>query len=459
MLDVRRHLLPNGLPVIVLPRPGLHSVAMAFMVRGGPRFESASENGLSHLLEHMIFRGTASYPSSYAINAAIEAIGGEVNGYTQRDVLSIHMVVPSESAEAGLTLLGELCLRPRLTGLEIERNVVIEEIRDGHDGHGRDVDIDLLSRRVLWPHHPMAQPITGSIPKVLRFTEADVRRCHQRLFSAANGVLVVAGAVDPELVEGLAARDWSSLPTGQRLAAPPPPPVRAHAPIYLQRSEESQVSLACSFAAPHENDPEFTPLLLLKRVLDDGFASRLRRALVEEGGLAYSVSASVDAYADTGVLDLEAAVSPEKLLPAVEVVLETVRQLTLEPVSPAELARAERRHRAELEFGLDDPAELASWFGSTELVDCGSSYTDRFGQGALVTPEVLLGLARRLFRPELATLTLVGPVRKAELKALAARLGREARLFGPEDTRPAEERGPPLRGEPPLDEDPIRAAS
>lgn len=457
MLDVRRHVLPNGLPVIVLPRPGLHAVALAFMVRGGPRFEAPADNGLSHLLEHMIFRGTASYPSSYAINAAIEAVGGEVNGYTQRDVLSIHMTVPRESATAGLELLAELCLRPRLTGLAVERDVVVEEIRDGHDAHGRDVDIDLLSRRVLWPRHPMAQPITGSIPRVMTFSEADVLRYHQRLFGAANGVLVVAGAVDPELVLQLAERDWQALPRGRRLDPPPPSPARAHAPIYLQRTEDSQVSFAFAFPAPHENDPDFTALLLLKRVLDDGFASRLRRSLVEESGLAYSASASVDAYADLAVLDLEASVSPRKLQTAVEAVLGTIRQLTLEPVSPEELARAERRHRAELEFGLDDPAELASWYGTTELVECPSSYLDRFRQGAHVTPESLLEVARRVFRPELGALTLVGPVRRSELRLLAGRLGREARLFGPPDSRPAPVPAL-LHGEPELTEVPIRAA-
>lgn len=431
---------------------------MAFMVRGGPRFESPSDNGLSHLLEHLIFRGTEAYPSSYAINAAIEAIGGEVNGYTQRDVLSIHMTVPRESARAGLALLSQLCLRPCLTGLDIERNVVIEEIRDSQDAQGRDIDIDGLSRQVVWPEHPMSQPITGSIARVLAFTEADARRYHQRLFGADNGVLVVSGAVEPGLVFSAAEEHWTSLPRGQRLRPPEAPAPRSHAPIYLQKAEESQVSLALSFPAPHENDPDFTALLLLQRILDDGFASRLRRAIVEESGLAYSVSAGVDAYADTAVLDLEASVSPGKLLLAVDAMLETAHRLTTHPVSPEELARAKRRHRAELEFGLDDTSELVSWFGTTELVECRSGYADRFTQGAHVTEAGLLELARRVFRPELGALTLVGPVKKSELRALAVRLGREARLFAPEDTRPSD-RPKVLSGEPAPEHAPILAAS
>ncbi len=460
MLDVRRRLLPNGLPVIVLPRPGLHSVSMALMVRAGPRFERPADSGLSHLLEHMLFRGTETHPSSFAMNAAIESIGGEVNGYTQRDVLSIHMTVPRESAEVGLVLLGQLCRRPVLSGLEIERQVVVEEIRDTHDAEGRETDIDGLSRLVLWPGHAMAQPITGSINQVMRFTEADVRRYHQRLFNAQNAVLVVAGAVDPELALEVSDREFRALPSGRRLIAPEPPATRLHAPICVQKTEDAQVSMVLSFPAPHENDPRFTALLLLQRVLDDGFASRLRRALVEDSGLAYSASAAVDAYADTAALDLEATVSPPNLLRAVEALLETTEQLSREPISPAELVRARRRHRAELEFGLDDPDELVSWFGSTELVDCGSSYLDRFGQGEEVTEEAILALAQQLFLPEVAALTLVGPVRQRDLRTLAARLGREVRRFDRDEVSQAEQplvlSGPPANTL--LPGKPIRAA-
>lgn len=426
MLTAVRRNLPNGLRVIVLQLPQLHSVASALMVRAGPRYETAATNGLSHLVEHLLFRGTERHPSSYDLNAAIEALGGEVNGLTQRDATTIHMTVPPESAEAGLALLGELCTEPQMEGLEIEKEVVIEEVLDTIDANGFENDIDTLSRQVLWDGHPISMPVAGTVERVERFTLRQCRSHFARTFVGENAVLCVAGPVDPERILAVAAEAFGSMPRGKPLAEGPAPQPRALQPIHVQETEDSQVSVLLSFPAPHENDPDFASLLLLRRILDDGLSSRLRQAVCEQRGLAYSVSAAIDVYSDAGAIDLDASCAPRKLVVTVAQMLATLKALIEGGVEDAELARAKIRHRAELEFGLDDPSELCGWYGSSALMSCRATYEDRLKQALAVTREDLDRLAARIFDPSKAVLTLVGPAHPSAVAKLERLLGRSA---------------------------------
>lgn len=431
MLDVVSRTLSNGLKVLVLRLPQVHSVTEALMVRAGPRYERPEENGLSHLVEHLLFRGTRSHPSSLDFHVAVETLGGEINGLTQRDATTIQLTVPPRAALEGLGLLAEVCIEPLLTGLDVERDVVIEEILDTVDANGHERDIDTLSRGVLWAGHPLGQSVAGDVDLVGSFTEAQCRAHFARIFVAQNAVLCVAGPVDPETVFSHAERCFGPMPSGARLpeVAAPEPTLRA--PIHVYPTDDSQVSVVLTFPAPHENHPDFAKLLLLRRILDDGFGSRLRQAICEQSGIAYSMGATIDVYGDAAALDLELTASPRKLVRAVEVILQTVEALMgAQPVEAAELARVKTRHAADLEFALDDPSELCGWHGGSELVSCPVSYEARQTEVLAVSSLDLQRLARNLFERERAFLTLVGPVTQKEVNRLEQLL-----LRRPQSTR------------------------
>jgi len=399
---------------------------MALMVKAGPRYETLTTNGLSHLVEHMVFRGTRRHRSSTAINAAIESLGGEVNGLTQRDATTIHLTVPPAGAEAGLSLLGEICIEPRLEGLEIEREVVIEEILDTIDAAGFENDLDTLSRQRLWTGHPLGMPVAGPVSNVEKFTARQVKAQFARTFVVENAVLVVAGPVDETRMFAAAERAFGRMPRGKALLDGPAPRVRERAPIQVIDTEGSQVSVLVSFPAPHENHPDFAALLLLRRVLDDGLSSRLRQAVCEQRGLAYSVSASVDVYGDAGAMDLDATCAPKKLVVTVAQMLSTLKLLVEEGVSEGELTRAKIRQKAELEFGLDDPGEMAAWHGSSTLMGSPSSYGERLTQAQAVKAADLDSMASSIFDPALAVLTVVGPAHPTAVAKLEHMLGRPA---------------------------------
>lgn len=425
MLNVVQRTLSNGLRALILQLPHVHSVSCALMVRSGPRYETREQNGLSHLVEHLLFRGTESHPSSLDFHIAVETIGGEINGLTQRDATTIHITVPPRAAATGLALLGEICTEPLLTGLEIERDVVVEEIMDSLDADGCDLDIDTISRRILWQDHPMSLPVAGSVARVEAFSEADCRAHFRSTFVAENSVLCVSGPVDAEALLEVAERTFGKMPRGARIpeiAGPSPMP---RPPVHIQATDDSQVSVLLTYPAPHENHSDFSTLLLLKRILDDGFASRLRQAICEQRGLAYSLAVSIDAYGDAAAFDLELCCAPRKVVASVEQMLATIAELVAAPVSPAELERAKTRHMADLEFALDDPSEICGWYGASELIGCPMSYEARLAEVLAVTPAKLQALARQMFEPEAALLTLVGAVEDKDVRRLERLLDRK----------------------------------
>jgi len=416
--------LSNGLRLVFVELPHAHSVASALMVQTGPRFERPEENGLGHLVEHLLFRGTETHPSSYEYHVAVEALGGEVNGLTQRDATTVHMTTTPERMRDGLQLLSEVCIEPLLTGLSIERDVVLEEILDSTDADGNDLDIDSISRRVLWGRHPMGMPVAGDAELVESFTERECRMFFERTFVAGNAVLAVAGRADADAVIAAAEAAFGSMPAGPALDGPPAPTPRSHLPVHAQVTDDSQVSMLLTFPAPSELDPDFGRLLLLKRILDDGFASRLRQAICEQRGLAYSLSVGIDAYRDAGAIDVEVSCAPRKLYAVVEQVLHTLHELVEAPVREDELERAKMRHRADLEFSLDDPSEICGWYGASVLIGSVVGYADRVDDVARITPEDLQRVARSILDPQRALLTLVGPTDERTARRLERLLER-----------------------------------
>lgn len=426
VLNVVPKTLSNGLRVLVLELPHLHAVSHALLLRTGPRYERDEENGISHLVEHLVFRGTVDHPDSYALNVEIEGLGGEINGLTQRDATTIHLTVPPRSAAPSLMLLGEICTRPLLSGIAVERDVVMEELLDTLDSSGCELDIDVLSRRVLWRGHGIGLPIAGTPATVEALTEAQCRAHYAKTFVAENAVLCIAGPVKVEEMLEVAERAFGGMKRGQPLQEVPPPVPQARAPIQVQAMDDSQVTAMLTYPAPHENHEDFAALLLLKRVLDDGLGSRLRQAVCEQRGLAYSLSASLDAYSDAGAMDVELACAPRKLVSAIEATLETLQQLARAPIGESELQRAKIRHRAELEFALDDPSEMCGWYGAMELVRCRASYEERLEEVMRVSAADIQRLAARILDPTVAVLTLIGPAEESDVHRLELLLGREA---------------------------------
>ncbi|MBN1206111.1 MAG: insulinase family protein, partial [Myxococcaceae bacterium] len=188
-----RDVLPSGLRVVTIETPHLHTALLAVYVRTGSRHETAANNGVSHFLEHLFFRGSESWPDTVKMNAAVEEVGGNLNGVTTRDHGYYYTPLHPDHLGVGMEILGDMLTRPRLTDMEVERQIILEEMLDEVDEKGRDIDIDNLSKRVLFPQHPLAFKIAGTRESVSRLTHEQVREHFARHYVTGNMVVTAAG--------------------------------------------------------------------------------------------------------------------------------------------------------------------------------------------------------------------------------------------------------------------------
>ncbi|MCA2977099.1 MAG: insulinase family protein [Myxococcaceae bacterium] len=419
--------LPSALTCVTVEAPHLHSVMCAVYVRVGSRHEQARTNGVSHLLEHLFFRGSRRYPDSVQMNALVEAVGGNLNGVTMRDSSSFFTPCHPDGLPVALDVLGDMLTQPRLVHLATEKKIVLEEMLDEVDERGRDIDVDNLSKRQTWGDHPLAFKIAGTPTTVKRLTLADVRRHFERFYVGGNLVLGVAGPVTHARVLALARKAVGRVPSGPRnLEAPPPPPQRAV--FHFTRLEESQVELRLTFPAVSDHHPDAMPLALLRRVLDDGLSSRLPHNIVERRGLAYSIGATIETFHDAGAFEIDGACAPEHAGPVVREVLRTLATLRQGRITPEELRRAQRRLHMQLDFSQDAPADLCGWFAGTELFRRAESFDEKKAQASAVTVDDLVAVSRRYLEPSRLVTVAVGP--QAAKRPMAEVIADAARLLG-----------------------------
>ncbi len=415
--SVFKDVLPSGLTVVTIETPHLHSVMCAVYVRVGSRHEDARTNGVSHMLEHLFFRGSQRFPDSVRMNAAVEAQGGNLNGVTMRDSSYFYTPTHVDGVEVSLEILGDMLTRPRLTHLETEKRIVLEEMLDEVDERGRDVDVDNLSKRLLYPDHPLAMKIAGTTDSVKGLTLRDVKRHFERAYVGGNLVVAVSGPVTRRRVKTAAAKAFKHLPKGARLAEDPPRELEPSGPRFKYVSlDEAQVEFRMSFPTVREDHPDAAGLGLLRRVLDDGLSSRLPHNIVEKRGLAYSVGAMIETFHDTGTFEIDGASAPGNLAAVFEEVLRTLGTLRAGKISAEELRRAKTRFAMHLDFLQDSPSELCGWFGGIELYRPAESFAKKKAELKDVSLGDLRRLAQRWLSDERLVVVAVGP-RSAKKKA------------------------------------------
>lgn len=393
-----KDVLPNGLRVVTVEAPHLHSAMVAVYVRAGSRHETARINGVSHFLEHLVFRGCERFPDGRAMNARVEDVGGGLNGVTARDFGYYYTPVHPRHLDVAVETLGAMLTAPLLKEIEIERQVILEEMLDEVDEDGRDIDVDNLSKRRLFGEHPLGFKIAGTPESVKAIGIEDIREHHRRFYNAANLILAAAGPVTHQDMMRLAHEHFSALPPGAR-ALDTPPPAWPHGPELVHVDhEESQVDLRLNFPTPPERHPDFAPLLVLRRVLDDGLSSRLQVNIVDRRGLAYAVGAGLDTFSELGLFEVDVSCAPAKVAQVCEELLRTLGELTTTPVGEDELERARTRHRIGLEFAVDSPSDLVGWFGGTALFHEPEAWEDRIRRIDSVTADDVLRVARSVFR-------------------------------------------------------------
>lgn len=417
--DVATTRLENGLRVVSVHLPHLHTATASFFVKAGPRFEGPGDNGLAHFVEHMLFRGTERYRSGRDVSAAVEGLGGDLYAETGADLTVFELGLPPERLEAGLELLGEVVLRPRFASLEAERTLVLEEMREDYDERGVETNLDDVAFGAHFDGHPLGQRVLGPRANVLRFGRADVRRHFRRHYVAGNAVLCIAGPAPHRRSARAARRHFAGLPAGAGVEGSGPPPAGG-GPRLVHVDQPGHCRLALVLTGVPETDPGHVAFQALHRVLDDGMSTRLYHGLCVRSGLAYSVEAEVVSHTDAAVLQLTAEVDPGNVVALVREALRLLARLRERAVDEAELARVRARYRYGLLAQLDVPRALTEWFGAAALFREPAQPSAQLARMARVTAGEVREAARRVGRPDGLTVATVGALGRRERGALRA---------------------------------------
>ena len=417
-MNVSRVRLENGLRIITVPQPHLHVCEMACYVGVGGRHESAALAGISHFLEHMLFRGTEDYPDSLILERAFEAIGGTVNAATDAESTCYFSRLHPDSLKTGADLFASLLRRPLWQGLETERRIIIEEALEDLNEQGVMINPDVLTGRQHWPGHPLSQSIIGTSDSLQAIDLEALTHFHQRHYTPANTVIVVSGRIDAQ-----AAQSVISAAFGDWHGSLPAPPITAPA-LAVNRlpqsawvtDSNSQVNIQISLQIPGRHDPDAFAMRIWRRLLSWGATSRLMLRLREELGLTYHIEANLILLADTGCLTVDLSVNPDNLVQAIQEILEILATMRREPVQTDVLERVLKNFCFDLEFSRDHADEMTVRHGWGELVDYHRSIEDDLASVAALTCAQLQSAAERLLISSRLAVAVIGPFNPEDRK-------------------------------------------
>ena len=403
--------LPNGLTLVEIDEPLLRTVNISVYIRTGSRFETPEKNGISHFLEHMVFRGTRQYPTAFELNCAFEKLGANVNGSTTPDSTEYSVSLPCQSAITGSTLIFQMVTEPYFNEIDTERKIIAEEILEEFDEKGQCIDVDSLGRQRVWYRSPLGAPITGALENVMHISGEALNDWFNDCYVAANMIVCVSGNIaDPEFRTHLRAV-WGTVRNGS------PQMVRTYSPADAKNAAThfayvhkpgSQTQLRLTFRTPGLLHPDYPAVELLLRLMDDGMSTPLHRIIFENLALAYNIGAELEAYEDTGVLNIDAQASHENIVPIVTEALQIIADLHNGKIDAGDLEKAKNRTIWDLEAMQDFPGALNAWYGEQELYRESLSPEAAAKRVEKFCATDITSMARHIFQRDNFFITVVG---------------------------------------------------
>ena len=409
-----RETLPNGIRVLYIAMPAFHSAIASVYLRMGPRFESRDQNGISHFVEHMLFKGTSRHRDPEALARAIDACGAELNGATMPEYTELVAGSHSRNFLDALRLLAEVALEPLFEPehLETERRVVLEEMGQSRDVPGDGVTVDEVVHELMWPGHAHEFQCLGQ-ERIIRSIGADDLRSHyHRFLKGANIVIAVAGNFDHDQVAALLAETFGRLERGQPAAAPALEDGQSEPRHRFMWAPSRMAYVRLCHKAYSYHHPNVFALVILSEVLGGGVTSRLFSRLRERDGLVYDIYSGTPIFHDCGWVEISTTTSRGNVAAAVEAALEETRRIADEGLPDDQLHAIKERLACNLEILQDNPSELAEWMGVRELLLSPQEVITPAVEAARlkeVTSQEVRQVARQVFQPQRRSLAVVGP--------------------------------------------------
>ena len=405
----KRAILPNGLRIVTGELPHTRSATVSVYVGAGSRYEPDDEAGLSHFLEHMLFKGASRRPTARDISEAIESVGGMHNAATDREVTVYYAKVPHTAAAQTIDILGDMVREPVMDPAEFEkeRAVILEELAGIEDSPAELAAI--LIDETLWPGQPIGRNVGGT-PETVESTPLEaVTRYFRAQYVPENLVLVVAGNVEHEQVVEAAERFLGGMP-----AASPGPWFAAHARpelprVAVRQKATEQAHICLAYPSVALTPPDRFTVELLSTILGEGMSSRLFLELREERALVYDIHSYTSEFRDTGSFSVYAGCDPLNARVTIEATMAEIEKV-LGGIPAAEFEKAKQMAKGRIQLRMEDTRSVAGWLGSQELLLGRILTVDEVVECIdAVTPDHLMSVATDLLQPEKAVMALVGP--------------------------------------------------
>lgn len=350
-MDVQKKELKNGLVVATEVMPHLRSVSIGVWVKCGSRFENDGTTGISHFIEHLLFKGTRSR-SAADIAQAIDSVGGQLNAFTDKEYVGFYARVLDEHLPFAFELLSDIVLNPTFPSSEMkrERNVIFEEINMVEDSP-QDLIQDIFLEN-FWQGHPLGRPISGTKDSVSRITRHDVIRYFRSKYTACNTVISVAGNIRHRKVQALSQRHFSDLAPGISLEHGTPPVVLPRRVIRRKPNLE-QTHICLGTPCPPIISRDRFAIHILSNVLGGGISSRLFQNIRERQGLVYSIYSTLNLYRDAGTLMIYAGTAADKAPVVIAMALKELRKLRQQLISGDELKRSKENIKGSVMLSLE----------------------------------------------------------------------------------------------------------
>lgn len=409
MSTVQKDVFPNGLTVITEPMPAVRSVSIGIWLRTGSRQEREEENGISHFLEHMVFKGTKNR-SAEEIARAADSIGGHLDAFTAKEFGSFSIKVLDEHLPRAFEVLADLVKNPLFQPDHIakERQVIREEIKMVEDTP--DDLVHEIFTQTYWRGHALGRPILGTRQTVSRFARPQLADYFQRHFAPRNMLITAAGHVEHAQVMELAGKEFGAAPAGPA-AAPGPAPIPNPHIKHRRKKDLEQVHICLGAPAYSQTHERRYASYILNTVLGGGMSSRLFQNIREKRGLAYAVFSNLNSFRDVGCLSVYAGTATARAREVIRLTVEELHRLKETPLSGEELQRAKDYLKGGLLLSLEStPSRMSNlarqemYFGRYISLDEIAAAVDA------VTADEVRVVARELFETDRIALTILGPL-------------------------------------------------
>ncbi|MFL5625515.1 MAG: M16 family metallopeptidase [Ktedonobacteraceae bacterium] len=422
-MNYERTTLDNGLRLLTVHMPGMRSASVAFFFTTGSRYEPSELAGVSHFIEHMLFKGTRRYPSARLISEAIEGVGGVFNGSTGKEITSYTAKVPGEQFSIVMDVMADMIRQPLFDAGEIEkeRSVIIEELSATHDDPQEWVN--LLIDEVMWPGLPLGRDDAGLVETVAQIERASMLKYLDQYYRPNSLVISVAGNIDQAQVIQKTHELFGDWETGAHPKWEESLPPYDTLPIAMIKKETEQTNICLATLGAAYTSPDYYTILLINSILGDGMSSRLFQTIREEQGLAYDIGSYFNSYNETGSLVISAGVDPTQTEPAIKAIIGELNQLCKIPVPADELNRIKAYVRGGILLGLEGTQQVASWLGGQEsLRNRVMDADETIARIDAVTSQDIQRVARFCFAPEWRRLAIIGPDDPRQSKYLSTLL-------------------------------------